>query len=1508
MMKTLTHHFPANVTTVTFCKNVLLFIIGFLCQQNLWAQPIFNNFPPNLTVQCDAIPAVVKPTATSICPPVNVAYSEFVTTNMTCPQEKTILRVFTATDNCNMVIKKTQTIVVIDTKPPTITFVAPALIGKKHLDTLEFDCASLPIFDVASATATDNCCPMVVMTFSDNLLKLGDCPKDGYLQFMDCSWIATDACGNKTEIRLFFRIVDKTPPAITSVPKDVTVSCESVNQYTGFQPVIKDACDNSPTIKEDVKTIAGADCPNNYVIERTWTATDKCGNVAKKTQTITVEDKKIPLITGVPADITIQFGQVIPAPVLPKVTDNCSKNIASTLKIFRSMIGCDSLYTYQYTAIDECNNTATAAQKITIIMPKPSAGKLKTDSLSYCIYKDSAAFVLLTETTASVVPKDFTKIFILVDKKTGNVIKNSPVNFLLVPLIGDYTAHVLVYQNNTIDINKIKNVVDFQVITACYSLDAVGFSFNTRDCSGTNTPGCTPPNIAGAIVKNANCGQNDGYIDLKLPTGNFVMLWNNGETKTKIENLTAGTYTVKVAQVTDAKCFTIKTFVVENIDHNIITNANITAADCGKDNGEVVFTDKTFTYTWLDGKKNDTRNDLAEGNYYVTVENANGCKAIKNIAINSKNGLLAKAIINKKPDCASNNGEVTIDVSNGSGDYHFSWKSGATKSTITAGNYAVTVTDKKTNCTTIVDFILLNVVKDSATIDLAVTNGKCAADNGTVKADIKVFNNFLQPFTTKIVDNQGNVYQENNIPSGNYQFLLYNAASCLVANKAFLIQNPASLVVVFDQKEKDCKGDILLQVSGGTSPYTFDWADIAGNNDAQNRIGIAKGNYAVTVADNNNCTIDFATVVSDKTCAVPCKDIVKEKNLVLTTDDCNATVTTCLTLDMIDIVNYTITDNGNPYTGQIKPCKSDTLYNYSYLIFPDTAKVGPYILQSWLLDGKVITSTFDNIKALVDSMNVWNPAGNWTLNTAKYLIEGGSSKHQYGAMTVKQAKSPATATVAPNILQLIKGSSFTFTAGNHQVIFTDKKTNCKDTLTVTVNCTDCKNIYTGSKNIIADSCNALTKICLDVKATDLKNTIIKNNNLLYINQLQSCANGNVALVLPVGNYNFTFSDTITKCEKTFLLDISCKKDTLLKATYITKKLCTPDSLDFCFATAGFTPPFTLKDLCENKVIDAVTYKINNLCVGIKAIAEGKDTLCLLFCDSKQKCDTTYLIVEVCKNKENSKIDTIYKDICLDKPTIVCVGKVSVGDIASVTNICAANTDATIANVVITPKFNCIDVLGKKVGKTRACLQVCSNTGKCDTTILFLNIVDCEAQNERPIAVKDSAFTLMEMPTLVRVLDNDTINGTFVKVDFVTKPLNGTAVVNADNSITYTPDESFCEGIDTFKYFLQNQKGKDTATVCVRVDCESFFIFNAFSPNEDGKNSHFHIRGIEQFPENLVTIYNRWGTLVYQKQSYRNGDGWTGDWNGQIVPDGTYFYVVELLRSKTIYNGFLYIQR
>jgi gliding motility-associated-like protein len=81
----------------------------------------------------------------------------------------------------------------------------------------------------------------------------------------------------------------------------------------------------------------------------------------------------------------------------------------------------------------------------------------------------------------------------------------------------------------------------------------------------------------------------------------------------------------------------------------------------------------------------------------------------------------------------------------------------------------------------------------------------------------------------------------------------------------------------------------------------------------------------------------------------------------------------------------------------------------------------------------------------------------------------------------------------------------------------------------------------------------------------------------------------------------------------------------------------------------------------------------------------------------------------------------------------------------------------------------------------------------------------------------------------------------------------------------------------------------------------------FSPNSDGKNDMFVVHGIEAYPSNYLTVFNRWGNVVYSTAMYNNS--WNGTNNeGQALPDATYFVLLEINGKEKVLKGYVEIRR
>jgi len=93
---------------------------------------------------------------------------------------------------------------------------------------------------------------------------------------------------------------------------------------------------------------------------------------------------------------------------------------------------------------------------------------------------------------------------------------------------------------------------------------------------------------------------------------------------------------------------------------------------------------------------------------------------------------------------------------------------------------------------------------------------------------------------------------------------------------------------------------------------------------------------------------------------------------------------------------------------------------------------------------------------------------------------------------------------------------------------------------------------------------------------------------------------------------------------------------------------------------------------------------------------------------------------------------------------------------------------------------------------------------------------------------------------------------------------------------------------------------------VHIWVNNLIIPSLITPNRDGNNDFFVIKGLETIGSASLTIFNRWGGRVYENDEYDNS--WEGvDDKENPLPDDTYFYVLKPVNGKAI-KGYLVIRR
>jgi gliding motility-associated-like protein len=107
----------------------------------------------------------------------------------------------------------------------------------------------------------------------------------------------------------------------------------------------------------------------------------------------------------------------------------------------------------------------------------------------------------------------------------------------------------------------------------------------------------------------------------------------------------------------------------------------------------------------------------------------------------------------------------------------------------------------------------------------------------------------------------------------------------------------------------------------------------------------------------------------------------------------------------------------------------------------------------------------------------------------------------------------------------------------------------------------------------------------------------------------------------------------------------------------------------------------------------------------------------------------------------------------------------------------------------------------------------------------------------------------------------------------------------------------------YRVQVQDRYGcKNSGDITVKVVCngQNFFIPNTFSPNGDGVNDIFYLRGTGLFRIKSLLIFNRWGEIVFEKREFPVNDpvaGWDGNYKGKKAKADVYVYQIEIICSN-----------
>ncbi len=642
-------------------------------------------------------------------------------------------------------------------------------------------------------------------------------------------------------------------------------------------------------------------------------------------------------------------------------------------------------------------------------------------------------------------------------------------------------------------------------------------------------------------------------------------------------------------------------------------------------------------------------------------------------------------------------------------------------------------------------------------------------------------------------------------------------------------------------------------------------------------------------------------------------DIIEEDSYLIVIDDCNGMGEICLDIPLGDTPNYSFSVNGITYTNMFGGCDFDTLYAYSYANLPGMGSLGPYVLDSWTVNGVVYATQFQDMFELVDSMNVWDPTGNWELEPMSFLIIGGNPANDYSVMNITTILINSPNIIGFNLGLEPLGTLFSFETGSNEFIITNNLSGCIDTVDIEVVCIESES-FTYSIEVGETGSH-----CLDF--SELPGNVLSVSNITVPDPQPVVSYG-----FSSGNSCLEFTGVEAGIDTVCI--VSCDDMGFCDTTKISVEVIPSNSQvsviemdiqvyqdeSYCFEVDLLPGGIVSMELtCEGPEnhVDFAINNIENYCVDFTAMSLGSDEVCYTFEDDLGNILNTKLIVNVLA-PEPEYIDlTIdlgtYHEDCFDISEIF-------GYPQEIYNDCPFSTqNSTIFS--INDISLCLEVEGIAEGTDSICVVFCDINGVCDNILYRITVVD-NTDIFPPVTNDDQQSTAFNTDITIEVCGNDDLGSlditsfSVLSIDQgASGPYNGTIELINDCQVMYSPSEDFC-GEDSFDYIICNEDGCDEATVNITVECpktdpEALKIFSGFSPNNDGFNDTFKITGLANFPGSELSIFNRWGVKVYSATDYDNT--WNGIWENGFVADGTYYYILQL-ESNNTKSGYVQIHR
>ncbi|MBK7427690.1 MAG: T9SS type A sorting domain-containing protein [Saprospiraceae bacterium] len=411
------------------------------------------------------------------------------------------------------------------------------------------------------------------------------------------------------------------------------------------------------------------------------------------------------------------------------------------------------------------------------------------------------------------------------------------------------------------------------------NIPAGTYSVTATDSNGCNSTAAVAVTQPASLIVNVqstplgSLGASDGTASAIVSggTATYNYQWSNGQTTSSIQNLPAGTYNVTV---TDANnCSVTGSVIIAPFNCNLSASAqNIAGVSCfGFQNGGATIVPSNgqspYTFLWPGAQTTATVNNLAAGNYAITVADAASCQAIVNLTISQPQQLEIALAATDVSCFGGNNGTLNALASGGVAPYTYSinatdFQASGLFSGLVSGNYTISIKDASQCVRT-----FNGVIGSPTALAVQLQSDTILCHGSSTGNVLSTVTGGLAPYFY-VWSNGSQAANLQGVPSNSYGLSVTDSKGCIITSSASISQNDSlylEIQITQPTAEVLNNGRIEINPKGGTAPYNVMW-----NNQSTEKIlsDLLPGTYQVIITDDNGCILITNIVLSDPTCAL----------------------------------------------------------------------------------------------------------------------------------------------------------------------------------------------------------------------------------------------------------------------------------------------------------------------------------------------------------------------------------------------------------------------------------------------------------------------------------------------------------------------------------------------------------------------------------------------------------------------------------------------------------------